>query len=150
MGFQKEKDEFLDKKDKSRKGSIDVKIKGLIDKINSLDQYFTMCANKTGTLARLSAKLGAIAASASKEQVQAFGAFAEAVGIAFQIQDDILNLKGGIGKDFGEDIREGKMSLPIIKTLSTASKSDKKKLIEIPEEYRKQIQIIFGMNITFA
>src|SRR3989338_1712055 len=41
MSFQKEKKEFLSKKDKSRKASIDGKIKNLVDKINSLDDFFT-------------------------------------------------------------------------------------------------------------
>jgi tRNA wybutosine-synthesizing protein 3 len=41
MNFQKEKKEFLTKKDKSRKGSIDIKIKKLVDKINSLEDFYT-------------------------------------------------------------------------------------------------------------
>lgn len=41
MGFDKEKNEFLRKKDKSRKGSMDIKIKSLVEKINSLDDFFT-------------------------------------------------------------------------------------------------------------
>ncbi|MBI2651298.1 hypothetical protein HYX01_02410 [Candidatus Woesearchaeota archaeon] len=41
MSFQKEKNEFLCKKDKSKKGSIDIKIKNLVDKINSFDDFFT-------------------------------------------------------------------------------------------------------------
>ncbi|MEM0475680.1 MAG: polyprenyl synthetase family protein [Candidatus Norongarragalinales archaeon] len=80
-------------------------------------QYLQMCAFKTGTLARLSAKLGAIAAGGSHAQVEVLGAFAEAVGVAFQIQDDVLNVSSssfGEMKGFGEDIHEGKRTLLVI------------------------------------
>jgi geranylgeranyl pyrophosphate synthase len=80
-------------------------------------QYLQMCALKTGTLARLSAKLGAIAAGGTPRQVEALGAFAEAVGVAFQIQDDVLNVSSasfGKQKGFGEDVHEGKRTLLVI------------------------------------
>ncbi len=98
-------------------------------------QYFSMCANKTGTLARLSAKLGAILGNGTEKQSNALGKFAESIGVAFQIQDDILNLEGGLGKDFGEDITEGKMSLPVIRTLSVAGSKDRKMLRLILEKH---------------
>ncbi|MBN2454740.1 polyprenyl synthetase family protein [Candidatus Woesearchaeota archaeon] len=80
----------------------------------SEEEYLRMCANKTGAMARLAAKLGAIIGGGSGKQVNALGNFAETVGIAFQIQDDILNLEGGLGKEYGDDITEGKKSLPAI------------------------------------
>ncbi len=92
-------------------------------------QYFSMCANKTGTLARLSAKIGAILGNGEEQQIEKLGRFAEGMGIAFQIQDDVLNLKGTLGKNFGEDITEGKTSLPVIKTLASADSTDKKMLL---------------------
>jgi len=98
-------------------------------------QYLQMCAFKTGTLARMAAKIGAALAGANDETIEKVGKFAESVGVAFQIQDDILNLtgeefaerKGG----FGEDITEGKRTLMIINTLTKASAKDRKRLIEI-------------------
>ena len=81
-------------------------------------QYLQMCAFKTGTLARLSAKMGAIAAGGTPRQVEALGAFAEAVGVAFQIQDDVLNVSSsrfGKMKGFGEDVHEGKRTLLVIR-----------------------------------
>eukprot|EP01088_Endostelium_zonatum_P021123 TRINITY_DN8138_c0_g1_i1.p1 TRINITY_DN8138_c0_g1~~TRINITY_DN8138_c0_g1_i1.p1 ORF type:complete len:391 (-),score=122.02 TRINITY_DN8138_c0_g1_i1:47-1219(-) len=81
-------------------------------------QYLQMCAYKTGTLARLSAKLSALFSGASNEQIEAIGKFAESIGVAFQIQDDLLNLRGGsvaVGKGgVGEDITEGKKTLMVI------------------------------------
>ncbi len=98
-------------------------------------QYLSMCANKTGTLARMAAKLGAILGNGTERQVSALGKFAESIGIAFQIKDDILNLEGGLGKELGEDITEGKMSLPVIRTLEVASGSDRKTLRRILEKH---------------
>jgi len=98
-------------------------------------QYLQMCADKTGTLARMAAKIAAVLCDASEDTVERLGRFAETIGIAFQIQDDILDLsssefaekKGGRG----QDITEGKRSLIVIRTLEKATPKDKKRLIEI-------------------
>lgn len=98
-------------------------------------QYLQMCAYKTGTLARMAAKMAAVLANADKNAVEKLGRFAEAVGVAFQIQDDILDLTG---KEFaekkggrGQDITEGKRTLMVIHTLEKAVPSDKEKLKKI-------------------
>jgi geranylgeranyl pyrophosphate synthase len=98
------------------------------------DEYLQMCAYKTGTLARMSAKIAAILSGANDEQIEKLGAYAETVGVAFQIRDDILNLTEGEfteKKGLGEDITEGKRSLPVIHALNEASPEDKERLIEI-------------------
>lgn len=101
------------------------------------EEYLQMCAFKTGTLARLAAKLGALCADADEKTMETMGALAESLGIAFQIQDDVLNLtavsnKGQFKKDYlGEDIREGKRTLMVIRTLEKASATDRKRLIKI-------------------
>ncbi len=97
--------------------------------------YLQMCAYKTGTLARMAAKMAAVLADADKELVERLGRFAESIGVAFQMQDDILDLtseefaekKGGLG----QDITEGKRSLTVIHTLQVAHTEDKKRLIEL-------------------
>jgi geranylgeranyl pyrophosphate synthase len=98
-------------------------------------QYMQMCAYKTGTLARMAAKLAAVLCDASEDTVKRLGRFAEAVGIAFQIQDDILDLSSSKFADKkgggGQDITEGKRSLMVIHTLKKASKKDRKRLLEI-------------------
>jgi len=98
-------------------------------------QYIQMCAYKTGTLARMAAKIAAVLANADDNIVEKVGRFAEAVGVAFQIQDDILDLTG---EEFaekkggrGQDITEGKRTLMIIHTLEKAEPSDKDRLKEI-------------------
>ena len=104
------------------------------DKINEED-YLQMCAYKTGTLARMSAKIAATLSGADRQLVVKLGTFAESIGVAFQMQDDILDLtgtefakkKGGLG----QDITEGKRTLMVIRTLKTANTKDRKRLIEI-------------------
>jgi geranylgeranyl pyrophosphate synthase len=110
--------------------------KGLADADKVTEtQYLQMCAYKTGTLARMSAKIAAVLCEASDDTVERLGSFAEAIGVAFQVQDDILDLtsrgfaekKGG----HGQDITEGKRSLVVIRTLGKAKLADKKRLIKI-------------------
>jgi geranylgeranyl diphosphate synthase, type I len=105
--------------------------------------YLKMCAYKTGTLARMSAKLGALLGNASKKQLRALGKFAESIGVAFQIQDDILNITNKEwGKELGDDIHEGKRTLMIIRTLEIGKEVDKKRLLEILNLKTKNKEII--------
>ncbi|MCW4010579.1 MAG: polyprenyl synthetase family protein [Candidatus Bathyarchaeota archaeon] len=110
------------------------------------EDYLQMCAYKTGTLARMAAKIAAVLSDGNAEVVKKLGTFAESIGVAFQMQDDILDLtgaefavkKGGLG----QDITEGKRTLMVIRTLKTATPEDKKRLIEIlnmhtPEQERR-------------
>jgi geranylgeranyl diphosphate synthase type I len=104
------------------------------DSLNE-ENYLQMCAYKTGTLARMSAKISAVLAGASEELVKRLGSFAESIGVAFQMQDDVLDLtgkkfaekKGGVG----QDITEGKRTLMVIHTLKKADSADRNRLIEI-------------------
>jgi len=112
------------------------------------EQYLQMCAYKTGTLARMAARLGVVFAGGTVEQETALGRLAEAVGVAFQIRDDILNIAtelepskynvdigaqrmSNIGKEFCEDIKEGKRTLMVVHTLAVATPEDRKRLVEI-------------------
>ncbi|RDD53114.1 MAG: polyprenyl synthetase family protein [Candidatus Korarchaeota archaeon NZ13-K] len=99
----------------------------------TVEQYLEMCANKTGVLPRMAARFAAIAAGLSADEERRLGRFAESIGVAFQIQDDILNVTNteGLGKEFGEDIREGKVTLMVIHTLSAADERDRLRLKEI-------------------
>jgi octaprenyl-diphosphate synthase len=74
-----------------------------------------MCTLKTGSLARISAELGAHAAGAPLETMQLLGNTADIMGVGFQILDDVKNLTTGVhGKKRGDDVVEGKKSLPIL------------------------------------
>ena len=104
------------------------------DTIDETD-YIQMCAYKTGTLARMAAKMAGVLADASDELVEKLGIFAESVGVAFQIQDDVLDLTSEeFGKKKGrrgQDITEGKRSLPVINALKVAKPHDRKRLTQI-------------------
>jgi geranylgeranyl pyrophosphate synthase len=104
------------------------------DKITE-KHYLQMCAYKTGTLARMAARMAAVLAGANEDLTEKLGKFAESVGIAFQMQDDILDLTG---EEFAEkkgargmDITEGKRTLMVIHTLEKAEPKNKKRLIQI-------------------
>lgn len=78
---------------------------------------------KTAVPAGMMARVGAILGGGSSVQIEALGGFFEAVGLAFQIIDDVLNLRGFERdlKERGEDIRHGKVTLPIVKALGRLS-----------------------------
>lgn len=78
-------------------------------------EYLAMVKNKTGTLASLAAKIGCVAGGMSLEEADNFGSIAANIGIGFQIIDDVINLTtGNVGKKRGDDIVEGKKSLPVL------------------------------------
>jgi len=128
--------------------------KGKVKKINE-KEYLQMCAFKTGCLSRMAAKLAVVLLKGDEKLAKVVGRVAETVGVAFQIQDDILDIslagkeREKFGKSFGNDIKEGKRTLMVINTLKKATKKDKKRLIEILnkhtddlEERKEAIEII--------
>jgi len=104
------------------------------DAIPTEAQYLRMCAFKTGTLARMAARVAAAVAAASPGAEAALGAYAESIGVAFQIQDDILNVSPSAladGKGFGDDIHEGKKSLLVIHAAGALPKARAARLLAI-------------------
>ena len=97
-------------------------------------EYLAMVKNKTGTLASLAAKLGCIAGGLTAEEAERFGAIAADIGIGFQIIDDVINLTtGNPGKKRGDDIVEGKKSLPVL-IHTTEHPEDKHKIADYMKE----------------
>jgi octaprenyl-diphosphate synthase len=83
----------------------------------ALDDYDRMCRLKTGCLARLAAVLGVYCGcpAGAGETAERCGEAAESLGVGFQILDDVKNLTSGIpGKKRGDDVVEGKKSLPVL------------------------------------
>ncbi|MFH1751101.1 MAG: polyprenyl synthetase family protein [Candidatus Micrarchaeota archaeon] len=103
--------------------------------------YLQMCAFKTGTLARMAARLGALFAGASSKNIYLAGEFAESIGIAFQIQDDILNLTASeaYGKEIGGDISEGKRSLIALRALEKSDELSRRRLLKILNSHTKDL-----------
>jgi len=98
--------------------AIDIHWHSNFDIVPSIDEYLAMCALKTGCLARFAAELGIIAAKTAgcgTSQTEPLSEAAEKLGIGFQILDDVKNLTMGVpGKKRGDDIVEGKKSLPVL------------------------------------
>jgi octaprenyl-diphosphate synthase len=79
--------------------------------------YLQVIRSKTAKLFEASARVGAILAHASPEQEEACAAYGQALGTAFQVIDDVLDYTGDasvMGKNLGDDLREGKTTLPLI------------------------------------
>ncbi len=99
-------------------------------------EYLNMIYKKTAALIAAATKSGAILGGGSAEQVEALAEYGKLIGMAFQIQDDYLDVvseEAELGKPVGSDIVEGKMTLMVVHTLSTASPEDKEELIAILE-----------------
>lgn len=104
------------------------------------DDYFLLCNKKTSWYTCITpCRLGATIAGASLKKRDTFIPFGSRLGIAFQIQDDILNLKGDeqkYGKECGGDILEGKRSLILIHLLNKANSADRRKVLSIMSKNR--------------
>ena len=95
--------------------AIDISWHRKVPFIPSVEEYLAMCSLKTGSLARLSAEIGAFCADASEDMAKKLGDAAQKLGVGFQILDDVKNLTMGVpGKKRGDDVVEGKKSLPIL------------------------------------
>jgi len=103
--------------------------------------YLQMCVYKTGVLARFSAKLGGILGGGKKAEIEALGKFGEALGIGFQIQDDILNIAPTSeewGKEVGEDISEGKRTLLVLRAFQELNEKEAGELAGILNSHSKK------------
>jgi octaprenyl-diphosphate synthase len=115
-----------------------------IEKARRLDiteeVYFEIIRQKTASLIASCCAAGAASVSKDAEMVAKLKRFGELVGLAFQIKDDIFDYGDdkNIGKPTGNDIRERKMTLPLIFTLNNASKADRKKLINIVKNHNEE------------
>jgi octaprenyl-diphosphate synthase len=96
------------------------------------DIYFEIIRSKTASLLSAACSAGAWSATSNKETTEFFRLFGEKTGIAFQIKDDLFDYgQSNVGKPTGIDIKEKKMTLPLIYTLQHADKSIKNKIIYI-------------------
>jgi len=112
--------------------ALDISFEGNLDVKE--DEYLTMIYKKTAALIAAATKAGAILGGGTEEQIDALAEYGRLVGLAFQIQDDYLDVisdEEDIGKPVGSDIVEGKMTLMVVHALANATKEDKKRLISI-------------------
>lgn len=99
----------------------------------SEEQYFNIIRCKTGALLSACAEAGAISAGATSEQIKNISEFGSLLGLAFQIKDDILDYTAAsiIGKPTGNDIREKKMTLPLLSALRNSTDQEQKELMRL-------------------
>jgi geranylgeranyl diphosphate synthase type I len=99
------------------------------------DDYMRMALGKTGYYSGIAPlKAGAVIGGATGEEIEALAGFGKNCSIAFQIQDDLLNVLGDVdtmGKDHLSDIHESKRTLMVIHSLTEASAGDRERLIEL-------------------
>ena len=103
----------------------------------SEDDYFEIIGRKTAELFKASSKSAAVLSEASHEEVKSAGDFAYSLGIAFQIQDDLLDYFGNekvTGKKIGKDFLEGKITLPLLRAIKLASEENKKTIFKLMEK----------------
>lgn len=99
------------------------------------DDYYTIIYNKTASLLGVCAALGATSMGAEREDVERMRKIGEAIGMAFQIQDDILdyNRENNAGKPTNNDLREHKITLPLIEIMDDKSEEERSAIIKLIE-----------------
>jgi octaprenyl-diphosphate synthase len=104
------------------------------------DVYFEIIRKKTATLIASCCASGAASAGCTPEQVETMRQIGENIGIAFQIKDDLFDYEssGAIGKPTGIDIKERKMTLPLIYTLANADAKNRSKIINIVKNHNTE------------
>lgn len=105
------------------------------------EAYFDVIDKKTASLMRASIAIGAITGGAGEEMVSRLAYMGSILGFCFQIRDDIFDYySDNVGKPTGNDIKEGKITLPLIHALQQAPKPESEKMIRLIEsrDYTKQ------------
>lgn len=98
------------------------------------ETYYEIIRGKTAELCRVACSLAAAEVGCDDEMIDQVAEYGDALGIAFQIADDYLDLWGqddAVGKTLGTDLQQGKMTLPVIRLLETLSETDRNTVIGI-------------------
>lgn len=100
--------------------------------------YFEIIKNKTASLIAAACEVGAASATQDAELIEKLRNIGENIGIAFQIKDDLFDYgEADIGKPRGIDIKERKMTLPLIYTLNHSTKEEKRWIINIVKNHNE-------------
>ena len=123
-----------------------------IEKARNLDiteeVYYEIIRQKTATLLAACCALGAQAVDAPPKEVEKMHRFGEILGMAFQIKDDLFDYgEQKIGKPTGIDIKDQKMTLPLIHTLNVVSKAEKRAMTNIIKNHNKDKKKILQLIV---
>lgn len=111
---------------------------------NDEETYFKIISDKTASLLSTCCEIGARAATDDPNKIEAMRTYGENLGIAFQIRDDILDYIGShslLGKPLGGDIKEKKITLPLIHSLKKSSTDEAKQIIKILKSDEKKMDV---------
>jgi len=114
------------------------------------EEYFEVIKKKTASLISVCMKIGAISTGGNEEQVTKFEQLGEYLGICFQLRDDIFDyFSHDIGKPTGNDIREGKVTLPLLYALQHSNAGDRENMTLLIKEADFSDSVVDTL-ITFA
>ena len=118
-----------------------------IEKARRLDidqeVYFNIIRQKTASLISAACAAGTSSVTDDKSKIDLMKEFGETIGMAFQIKDDLFDYGNeAIGKPKGIDIKEKKMTLPLIHALSKATKKQKRHIIKLIKNRSTEIQVV--------
>jgi octaprenyl-diphosphate synthase len=105
------------------------------------EQYFEVTIRKTAALMSAACQIGAILAGVSEAQEEALTQLGLNLGISFQVVDDILDFTGDVrqlGKPVINDLKEGRITLPLIHALAHVSEADRRRLRELAQEVKPE------------
>lgn len=105
------------------------------------DRYFQVIRGKTAELFAAAAEVGGVIADADAAQVKALRDYGDALGIAFQLVDDVLDYGGSskaMGKNVGDDFREGKATLPVFLCVADADEAERSFWTRVIEEHEQE------------
>jgi geranylgeranyl diphosphate synthase type I len=127
------------------------------EKIPSQSEYIKMIGKKTAALFDVSCAMGAICATNKIKDIKNLSSFGNNLGIAFQITDDLIGVMGDpkiTKKPVGNDLREGKKSLPILMAIKSAKGKNKKTILKAfgnpkasKSDLKKAVNIIRALGI---
>jgi octaprenyl-diphosphate synthase len=108
------------------------------------ETYFEIIRKKTASLIATSMAIGAASASDNNEIVEKMYRIGQDAGIAFQIKDDIFDYqaKGVLGKPTGNDIKEQKITLPLLYVLNNAKRSERKRILSLIKRKNKNAEVV--------
>ena len=115
------------------------------------ETYFKIISDKTASLLSTCCEIGARATTDDEEKIEAMRKFGENLGIAFQIRDDIRDYIGNkslLGKPLGGDIREKKLTLPIIYALKQAPSKEAKNILSEIKSGAKKINVEYVLKFV--
>lgn len=126
-------------------------------RIPTQSEYINMIGKKTAALFDVSCSMGAICATTNVKDISNLSSFGRNLGIAFQITDDLIGVMGDpkiTKKPVGNDIREGKKSLPILQAINSARGENKKTILRVfgnfkasKKELHEAVEVIRSLGI---